>query len=412
MQSDRNEAQDLSILYKHSGVIHVSAALTALERRIYNVLLRHAQPRLKTEDRHSINLKSLAQRLEYRSRNRSHLVKSIESLHSKPVRFNILGKDRAHRDQWVAMQGYLLAEIGFGRDDPDVCYYSFGPAMAKLLAEPSIYTRLSLDSQNRLRQKHAIALHEFYLDALPAHLRQIRLEVAIDTYRELLCLTDRYSEYKHLRSGVLKPAHQDICENGDIDVAQVDQTLRHNRVVSITIQIARKGRSRLPLGSVEEGALALDAPDDDLVEAMIERGIHEPVARSLMEEFPRKQVVGNLRYVDDQSARGQEPGAGYYVAAIRADYAKTQTGAAPRVVTQHSDPAGEGVDITRAYAERYLNSLPLDQQQQLLDDFRKTPQGARVLSAEAGSDVFDVNSEFIRNMLLLHLEHEQPWRNR
>ncbi|ADC73258.1 hypothetical protein TK90_2773 (plasmid) [Thioalkalivibrio sp. K90mix] len=412
MRPDRSDTQDLSILYKHTGVIHVSAPLTGLERRIYNVLLRHAQPHLRSHDQHSINLSHLAQRLEYRSRNRAHLVRSIEALHTKPVKFNILGKDKKNQDQWVAMQGYLLAEIGIGRDDPDICYYSFGPNMARLLADPAIYTRLSLESQNRLSNKHAIALHEFYLAALPAHLHSIRLDVAVDTYCELLCLSSAsYGQYKHLRARVLEPAHRDISENGDIEVEQVDQTRRRNAVVSITVRIARKARDRVPLGSISQEVLGPDASAEDLVAALTDRGVHERVAQDLVDKHPTKQVIGNLRYSDEQAAQGGTDGPGFYVSAIRKDYARTQVGATPPLVTQDRQSGVEEMDETRIFAARYLDSLTPAQRKQLIEGFLASPYGESLMEGQGGR-ALDTNSDAFRQVLLLHLEHEQPWARR
>ncbi|WP_051246070.1 replication initiation protein [Thioalkalivibrio sp. ALE19] len=380
------------ILYKHTGVIHVSADLTGMARRTYNALLLHAQPRLREVLTHEIHLSELAQKLSYASRNRQHLIDTLYLLRDTKARFNVLGK--AKDDSWVQMTGSLLAEIGIS--DRSVCHYSFGPNMAELLANPSIYARLDLAVQNRLTLKHAIILHEYYLDELTTYRSQREIEVPIEVYRELLCLGETHKKFKQLKAKVLKPAHEDLRSNGDIIATEVEQIRRSRAVKSLRVRIERKKRGEkgeLPTGGVQAiPAQAIDQADG-LITALVERGVHEVAARKLVEDYSSAQVQGNIEYADAAAARGEIGGAGYYVSAIREDYARVSSrrsqGRAP--VQQDAE------DDVRRKAEDYMRRMS-----------RKEKLAVMEQSGIFKSSEVPENPD-VQMRLQMYLEREQPW---
>ena len=78
---------------KASAAIQIHGKMTLLQRRAWNVLLAHAYDALPHTDRHRIQVLSLAQTLEFDSKNGDYLKETLRALTSCTVEWNVLDKD-------------------------------------------------------------------------------------------------------------------------------------------------------------------------------------------------------------------------------------------------------------------------------------------------------------------------------
>ena len=91
ISSNKKESLELK---KHVGLIHSVNKLSLLERKIANALLFNAYEMLLTKTEHQIHISDLANLIGYDSNDHKVLKKSLMSLISTVMEWNILDKDR------------------------------------------------------------------------------------------------------------------------------------------------------------------------------------------------------------------------------------------------------------------------------------------------------------------------------
>lgn len=88
------------------------------------------------------------------------------------------------------------------------------------------FTKYELINVLVLKSKHSIRLYELFRSNLFLHVWTVSLE----ELKDILELTDKYSEYKDLRRYVIDPSLKEINKFTDINVTY--ETVKHNRVVT------------------------------------------------------------------------------------------------------------------------------------------------------------------------------------
>lgn len=88
------------------------------------------------------------------------------------------------------------------------------------------FTKYELINVLVLKSKHSIRLYELFRCNLFLHVWTVSLE----ELKDILDLTDKYSEYKDLRRYVIDPAVKEINKYTDISVSY--ETVKHNRIVT------------------------------------------------------------------------------------------------------------------------------------------------------------------------------------
>ena len=81
-------------IVKHIAAIHISNSISLLERKVSNVLLRHAWERLETSEIHTINIGDLADAVGFDSNDTEILKDALRSLVGTTIEWNILGQDK------------------------------------------------------------------------------------------------------------------------------------------------------------------------------------------------------------------------------------------------------------------------------------------------------------------------------
>ena len=304
---------------KHVGAIHVSGALSLLQRKLSNVLLLNAYDELPDPlvTEHEIRLQQIAEVAGFDSNNVDYLKATLASLAKVEVEWNVL--DPGGRKEWGFT--HLLAAVRI-EEGSGVCRYQYAQALRELLYSPSIYAWINLSVQTRFRSSAALALYENCL-------RFVRTGstgwISLDEWRGLLGVEDdQYAEYKRFRSKVLVPSVDQVNEHSDIRIAM--ETRREKRRVMALRFAVTPVSTGTPIGSLfEDGGedgLGADALRDRLV-SFGQTPSQVAEALALAAEHGPDRVERNLAHVERDMARGVEIGnlGAYTRRAIKDDYA-------------------------------------------------------------------------------------------
>lgn len=216
---------------KHVSAVHVSGELTILERKLVNILLLNAFDELLTKKEHSLPVGILSKMLGKEIKNIAHLKKALLRIMSTPITFDLLADDPKH-DKWEASPPLAYAGIENG-----ICTYEYSSFLAKKLANPDIYTVISVGVQQNFSGGYGLALYENCF-------RYVRVGstgwITVDMWRVLLgAQAELYSVFKRFSDKVLKPAIAEVNEVSNITVKA--EYKRENRsVTAIRFLIERK----------------------------------------------------------------------------------------------------------------------------------------------------------------------------
>ncbi|MFZ5883635.1 MAG: replication initiation protein [Chloroflexota bacterium] len=411
---------DAPSVIKHSAAIHMANTLTVTERKIYNALLYHARPTLARGVDHLIETAALEEAVGFTSKNRHYLVSVTESLREKTVRYNIFGKDKVHREIWRMNSG-LLAEVGFTSNN-SACRYSFPNTLIDLMRNPSLYARINLDIQSRIRGHHTLPLYEFYLDMLGGVRAETQFDFSIEDLKDLLDLGDSYPEFKVLNRDIVQKAHREINEKTDLRVDVVTLMRTGRKVTGLRLHIVRPAMQ----STVHHDEPKVDTIlDHDLEAALLDVfRKKETVAKILREYKNRDYILANLDYARQMHARGLVKNLPAYVMnALKEDYRQATAKKESEVLDKHKThnspqkKTDEIENIEKAFiAHRMANGkdryskLSPEEQLELQQDFEKTPEYHAVKSLmgrrlKIDSPIFTGSFfDFVANRLCLEAE--------
>jgi len=302
------------------------------------------------------------------ARNRSWLLETVESLRDVPVRYNVLGKDRGQSEKWEMHSG-LFAEIGTN-STRELIQYSFPNTLIDLLAHPQMYAKINLDFQARFRGHYGLPLYEFYLDIMGGKRRSVSYTFWLEDLRRLLCLEDKYREYRRLAEKVIRPAHREICAYTDMHV-EITEVLRRSRsVVGIEVYIERTDPAVIAAANNNGAATG---PLLNQLQTIYGRD----TAAIIMNRYPADYIRAQLDYYTAQKGRIRidNPG-GYLRAALQTDYAGYRSGRAGEC-----DDQGERADQKTVPPAPGITDQHIQQRQRAEADKRWKEYRSRVLQA-------------------------------
>ncbi len=338
-------------LIKHSAAIHMTNVLSALERRVYNALLYVARPTMGRGVDHTIETRGLLALTGCTPNNRDHLIDTAIGLVGRTVTYNLFGKDARDGDAW-RMTSVLLAEGGFNSDRSQL-RYSFPNSIVELLKSPSLYARVNLSVQRKMRRSGSMALYEFYLDMLGGRRSEVEFSIDVADLRRLLGATDKLDAFKALRSKAIEPAHQEINAVSDLRVS-IPRMLRvDHSIKTLVIHVERAEGAggqqgpdeHLPPDSSPVAQFGADpeAPSlkdpagskEDAIRQRLVAALGADVATRALSQYGLERVQANFDYACDMYGRGGIRSLpAYFVRALQDDYAA----AAARPVPQAPRP--------------------------------------------------------------------------
>lgn len=132
--------------------------LTLLSRRIYNVLLLHAQQQGVGQPKYSILLSELIDDAHFTSNNTELLKSHIRDMQATTIEWHT---SSAGRQKWTSTQLVGTVEIDEpGRGRPCTISWSFPEEIRDKLVRPAHYTRILLEISSQMRSYAAAVLYE------------------------------------------------------------------------------------------------------------------------------------------------------------------------------------------------------------------------------------------------------------
>ena len=237
-----------------------SAKLTLADRRLFNVLLRHAfGPDLASENRRfEIPLADLRETHDSNDR----LVRSIEALMTTVV---TIQRPDGSTDRVQLLGWNNLSDPKRKRGN---LKYSIPPELALLLKDSTVFAKLELEVLRSFTSKYALALYEAV--ARRVRLKHVFMErFALDDFRELLGVeADKLTTYGNLNQYAIKPALVEVNALSDFTVTVVPEKtgrrvtgvligwgakdIEGRKAAYTELQRTRVGRKARITGTVEE----------------------------------------------------------------------------------------------------------------------------------------------------------------
>lgn len=216
-----SEVTQLTDLYKKTGVIHIENKISLVGIKLFNVLLAHAYPDLRTKREHHIPLTKLFKAVPS-ARNIGHLKKTLREM-SVTVEFNIFQKDSK---KW----GFFnLLPFAFVDEELGICRYSYVEQITELLITAVMYSKVNLMIQQKYRGgKYGWCLYELCLDY--RKIEKTPVFTLSDFRRYMGIAINKYNRYKDFSHRVLKPAVADINKQTNLSIKI--KTIKTGRKIS------------------------------------------------------------------------------------------------------------------------------------------------------------------------------------
>ena len=319
---------------KHIAAIHVSNRISLLERKVSNVLLRHAWDNLEASEIHTINIRQLSDAVGFDSNDVEVLKNALRSLVGTLVEWNLFNQDK--KNSWGVTAILASAVINEGTG---ICEYSYPAHIVPLLRNPNIFARLNLLIQRQFDSKYSLAFWEYatgqiYLSGDSGE-AVVTPWLPVDTFHELLGCHEVVSaeEFKIFNRDILKPAISEINRISDIEITNTERQKEKRKITALRFSIVPKETYQLPLG-IEAPLLLSDQRNPPalptavseekarIITSLIDRGIEEKVARGLVRGYGIDRITENFEWAVRQIETGRQierPG-GFIVSAIRRDF--------------------------------------------------------------------------------------------
>lgn len=216
-----------SVLLKPTQLVHITNTMSALDRRILNLLAKYAKKNYN-RDEHIVPIEQIRIDLGTLAKDTSYIIDSIERLAHNEYTINILGKVRGLDKTIMSLLSYVRILNGN-------VIYSFPKKVAEAFASPKIYAKLRLEEQLSLKSKHSLALWEFFNEVLSST-KNDKIQnyfVHIWDFAKLIGITDHNSE--------IIPTYKDNYRLN----ALVKKAISHiNQVTDLTITFRTDGKGK------------------------------------------------------------------------------------------------------------------------------------------------------------------------
>lgn len=309
--AENNLDQSSQILKKSVSAIHISAPLTALQRKLNNVLLLNAYDELIAENTHSISYSLLCYMLGYNSKNLDYLKLSIQGLQSTLAEFDLMEDGKSQVWESVAFLSYVSIKEG-------VVYYRYDPALKEKLYHPDIYAKLNLSVLQKVQSTYSLALYENCFRYLKVGKTP---EWTLDIFRRLMGVSHlkSYQQFKELKRVVISPAMKEVNSLTNISLKLL--TIKEGRkIISIRFEVKTNAQTALfDLREKTKEAEKIEKTDE--YKKLIELGAKKEVAIKWMLEFGNEYIAEKIHIMDSQG-KVENP-VGFLSQALKNDYKKS-----------------------------------------------------------------------------------------
>lgn len=291
------------VVKKHVAAIHCSGKLTLMERKIANVLLYKALPELTQKKSHQITLEELKRLLGKVTRNHELLKKSIKTLISTVIEWNLCDDNLPNElEGWNASS--FLAGVSIKQG---LVTYEYSETIKSLLANPEIYGQVNLAIQARFKSSYALALYENC-----SRYRKVGItkQFELTLFRVLMGVKEgTYQQFDQLNKRVITQAVNEINTASDIRVNPIFKR-QGRKVIAIQFEIEEQ-KVMKRLGAVKD-AVSIDN----------KIGLNSEILKKNIDQHGKKKVQNIINYISESAIykKGEiKNKSGYFIRLINMD---------------------------------------------------------------------------------------------
>ena len=207
-------------------MVRVDGPFTALDRKLWLILLHHAWDELDTDKPyHEISVAELLRlfrkfgRSDLGTRGKIKLGKTEEEVEAvalwDSIRRLVKTSVEWEDEDYQGIAGLVSEALMSKRyRDTGKIYYAFGRALSKNILAPRAFARLRCHVVLALRSKYAVTLYEI-LEAY-VNRRESSLTVSLEEFQSWLKVPENaYPDWRELKKRVITPAVDEINEHGE-----------------------------------------------------------------------------------------------------------------------------------------------------------------------------------------------------
>jgi hypothetical protein len=256
--------------------------ISLLTRKIYNVMMHHAQAQGSAQTTYRARLKDVIYLVDFNSNNTELLKEYFRSMVTTKVEWQSPTRSEGEGATWGVSGMIAHAEFLTGRAGEVTLEWSYSPKLQQAILDPQRYARISLSVVAQLRTHASLALYEIcsrYVDN-PAGLTARNhwtwwrpvLTGSPDSQAET------YKEWKYFKRDCIAKAVAEVNHVTDIEVEAVEH--KQGRAMGdLQFIVRRKAQQKLPLS-------ALPSPVDlQLIGRSINCGMAQNRADKLFEKY-------------------------------------------------------------------------------------------------------------------------------
>lgn len=341
-------------------------SLTLLGRKMYNIMLHHAQKQGAEKSRYRVALKEMTTTAEFDSNDTGLIKRYLKQMAATTVEWY------SNSDKGRSWEVTSLISSARLEEDHGIVYISWAydeSIKARLLA-PEMYARISLQLQSQFRSASALALYEIgqrYADN-PGH---VTMRSNWEWWRPVLTGTpdaqsNTYLEYKYFKRDVINTSLKELNAVADIKMELIEHK-NGRKVIDIQFSVERNKQSELPLED-------LNVLDMNLLSRIMSLGLTQKEAESIYSKIDEAILRATVENTEARLKR-QPPlasAAAYFKDAIKKGYIKPTKPKAPIALPKSNAEENkrlkmkELIDKRRKDAEAMFNEMGMPKQQSTL----------------------------------------------
>ncbi len=345
------------------GLRVVEGHLSLLSRKVFNVMMYHAQE-MKEPGRNApintpsakkyfwIPLSELARDAAYDSKDVQYLKQQLVDMQDIKL---LMENERQWTSERLVSSVTLVNPEGLNKHSGQVWFgYAFPPEVHEQVMAPSTYTRLSIVYQSSLKSGSALALYEICRRYATNPSKMTFIQPYEHWYGVITgnpVSADSLPEYKYFKRDTLKPAIAEINTLTDINIELVEHK-NGRRVEKLQFRVQQNQQSKLEFP-------APPVIDMELVSRIMKLGLSQTDATDLIAQHSDDSVRAAVARVEarmeSKALSPLEAPAGYFRWALQ-DIAKNPQAAVPSL--PKAAPAKKGIAPT--VMEKFLAARAQD----------------------------------------------------
>lgn len=299
-------------LKKNVGLIHSSAGLGLVERKLFNWLLYQAYDDLPKESfTHELPLSVLKAVMGWESsNNNAGLEDALNGLVVTNVQFNLLNED-LKAEHWETTTLISYGAIAGGR-----VFWRYDKAMAAKLHRPEVFAMLNLAASQGLESSFAYALYEQVARYAKINITK---SFPVPLLRELIGATAHiYNDFRYFNQRVISRAVKEINLVTDLMIEPRFER-RGRAVVAVQFKVSPNPQANLLAGAQADVGGTPSPEKQGLQKRLISLGCTERLSRNAIQTSAQPVIQWAVEYAESKLARGEihtDPSA-YVIALIK-----------------------------------------------------------------------------------------------